>query len=449
MKNPKQLQRLLVLVSLLALLVNFICGPVMAHEKPVYEHNYYSRLFVPRPDQGAIQQILKLLINRKYSDAKLITRMIATPQAVWFVGGTPDSTEQYARDIVSRAAMQHSIPVLVTYNIPFRDCAQFSAGGATSVEQYKAWIDAIAAGLGDAQAIIILEPDSLGIIPWYTNLDGNLEWCQPAEADSATVANDRFVMLNYAIETLKANPNASVYLDGTHNAWLSVGDISQRLLRAGVQTVDGFFLNVSNFQYTANLTQYGTWVSSCIEYATVISAGDFNGCPNQYWNGGPLPSLIAQLFGEWNGVALSPQGEWSDTATDQVLNTSGINLRYANLLGAVQPTTHFVIDTSRNGQGPWLPTVSYPDPQEWCNPPGRGLGLRPSLHAGVPLLDAYLWVKIPGQSDGSCTRGRGPTGARVDPEWNRVDPTAGAWFPEMALELARKAVPPLGNPVLF
>jgi endoglucanase len=449
MKNPKQSPRLLALLSFLVLLLNFIAGPVKAQEKNFYEHNFYSRLFVPQPDQGAIQQILQLLISRNYSDAKLITRMVATPQAVWFVGGTLESTEQYARDTVNRAAIQHSIPVLVTYNIPFRDCAQFSAGGATSVEEYKDWIDAIAAGLGNSQAIIILEPDSLGIIPWYTNLDGNLEWCQPAEADSVTAANDRFTMLSYAIETLKANPNASVYLDGTHNAWLGVGDISQRLLRAGVQAADGFFLNVSNFQYSTNLTQYGTWVSNCIEYASVINAGDFSNCPNQYWNGGPLPSLIAQLFGEWNGVAMSPYGEWSDDATEQALNTSGINLRYATMLGTVQPTTHFVIDTSRNGQGPWLPTATYPDPQDWCNPPGRGLGLRPRLHTGTPLLDAYLWIKIPGQSDGSCTRGLGPTGATIDPEWDRVDPTSGAWFPEMALELARKAVPPLGNPVLF
>ena len=66
----------------------------------------------------------------------------------------------------------------------------------------------------------------------------------------------------------------------------------------------------------------------------------------------------------------------------------------------------FVVDTSRNGQGPWTPPAGvYPDPQDWCNPPARGLGTRPTAATGVPGLDAYLWVKVPDESDGSCTRG--------------------------------------------
>jgi endoglucanase len=77
----------------------------------------------------------------------------------------------------------------------------------------------------------------------------------------------------------------------------------------------------------------------------------------------------------------------------------------------------------------------YPDPQDWCNPPGRNLGLRPTADTGIGLLDAYLWVKIPGESDGDCTRGLGPAGTTVDPEWGRIDPPAGQWFPEMALDL--------------
>jgi endoglucanase len=68
------------------------------------------------------------------------------------------------------------------------------------VAEYTAWIDGFAAGIGDLPAVVILEPDGLGIIPWYTNLDGNLEWCQPAEANPATAADDRFPMLDYAVD---------------------------------------------------------------------------------------------------------------------------------------------------------------------------------------------------------------------------------------------------------
>ena len=78
--------------------------------------------------------------------------------------------------------------------------------------------------------------------------------------------------------------------------------------------------------------------------------------------------------------------------------------------------SHFVIDTSRNGAGP-------SGPGDWCNPPGRALGAFPTAQTGNPLVDAYLWVKRPGESDGPCNGG----------------PPAGTWWPEYALDLARRA----------
>jgi endoglucanase len=80
---------------------------------------------------------------------------------------------------------------------------------------------------------------------------------------------------------------------------------------------------------------------------------------------------------------------------------------------------HFVIDTSRNGLGP--------KGAEWCNPPGRGLGAPPTSQTGIPLVDAFLWIKTPGESDGEC----------------RNAPKAGRWWPRYALGLARRANPPL------
>jgi endoglucanase len=393
-----------------------------------------SGLYVPKPNDGARAQISALHRDSQHATADAIEGLIETPQAVWFTRGTAEEVEASVEATVRRA--KGSVPVLVAYNIPFRDCAQFSAGGATTVAEYNAWIDAFAAGIGDAEVIVILEPDGLGIIPWYTTVDGVLEWCQPAEADPATAASDRFAMLNHAVDRLNEQPNVSVYLDGTHSAWLNVGDNASRLIRAGVGRAAGFYLNVSNYQFSPNLVQYGTWISKCI---AMLNGGAAPGdCANQYWNGGPLPAKIAVLLGEWTGVALSNYGVWSDESDDPDLNTSGINLRYAGVDG----TTHFVIDTSRNGVGPWQPPAGvYPDAQDWCNPPDRGAGVRPTLDTGVALLDAYLWVKIPGESDGECTRGLGPGGTTVDPEWGRIDPAAGQWFPEMALDLVRNAAP--------
>ncbi|MER6676165.1 glycoside hydrolase family 6 protein [Streptomyces sp. NPDC000983] len=52
-----------------------------------------------------------------------------------------------------------------------------------------------------------------------------------------------------------------------------------------------------------------------------------------------------------------------------------------------------VIDTSRNGNG-------APADGEWCDPAGRALGRAPSLSTGEARIHAYLWVKLPGESDG-------------------------------------------------
>ncbi|MDT9700622.1 glycoside hydrolase family 6 protein [Streptomyces sp. P17] len=95
--------------------------------------------------------------------------------------------------------------------------------------------------------------------------------------------------------------------------------------------------------------------------------------------------------------------------------TNEVTKEYGRRLSRDLGGKHFVIDTSRNGNGP-LPGV-------WCNPPGRALGTPPSTETGDPVLDAYLWVKRPGESDGTCEGG----------------PDAGRWWPEYALALARNS----------
>jgi endoglucanase len=51
-----------------------------------------------------------------------------------------------------------------------------------------------------------------------------------------------------------------------------------------------------------------------------------------------------------------------------------------------------VIDTSRNGNGP--------AGSEWCDPAGRAIGIPSTDAVSDPILDAYLWIKLPGEADG-------------------------------------------------
>jgi endoglucanase len=87
---------------------------------------------------------------------------------------------------------------------------------------------------------------------------------------------------------------------------------------------------------------------------------------------------------------------------------------YGDAISAQIGGKHFVIDTSRNGLG---------SNGEWCNPPGRALGDRPTASTGDPLADAYFWIKPPGESDGTCNGG----------------PPAGEWWADYALGLAQRA----------
>ena len=378
-----------------------------------------TTFYTPPPSAGSQHQIRHLIKAHRNHAAQLIRDMVATPQAVWFTSGTPNVVKKKAREASQAAKRAHAVPTLVIYNVPGRDCSQYSSGGAGSDVAYEAWVDGFAAGLHKGQrSIVIVEPDGLA------NLPSDCPAAYPGQ-DVAALTAGRIADIRYAGEAIKAaNPAALVYLDAGHSAWHSVGDIAQRLDQAGVRDFQGFSVNVSNYQPTPQLEQYGNWIAKCIYYANNDAEGGwrlghYDYCASQYY-----PATVTD-YSTWHLT-----DEWYA----------------ANVDGAANPPTssdqlaHFVVDTSRNGQGPWTTTTVYPDKQDWCNPPGRGLGLRPTADTGADLVDALLWIKTPGQSDGQCNRGI--SGSTTDPEWGGiVDPPAGSWFARQALQLAQLAVP--------
>ncbi|WP_255952016.1 glycoside hydrolase family 6 protein [Streptomyces odontomachi] len=267
-------------------------------------------------------------------DATTLQRIARQPVAVWPAGDDPYPMMQAA---TAGASAQGSTALFVAYNIPHRDCGQHSAGGAVDAAAYERWVDRFAAAVGMARAWVILEPDAVA-----HSVDG----CTPPQ-----FRDERYRLLSDAVVRLKQQPYTKVYLDAGNPAWITdAARLAQPLAQAGIARADGFALNVSNFQTTADTVAYGH-------------------------------RLVKQLQG----------------------------------LG----TKHFVIDTSRNGNGP----LAGDRGTAWCNPPGRALGTPPTLHTGDPLVDAYLWIKRPGESDGTCRGG----------------PAAGKWWPEYALDLARGA----------
>jgi endoglucanase len=259
-------------------------------------------------------------------DAALMRRIAEQPQAIW-LGDWVRDVRAEADVIVSRAVAARAIPVLVVYNIPYRDCGLHSRGGADGGDDYRRWILDLARGLAHRPSVVILEPDGIAAID-----------CLPAR-----LRDERYVLLREAADVL-TRAGASVYVDAGNANWRQPSDMATRLRAAGIALADGFSLNVSNFH-----------------------------------------------------------------ATDA-------NVTYGDRLSRLVGGKHYVIDTSRNGRGAAVE-------REWCNAPNQALGRAPTTETGLPLVDAYLWVKTPGQSDGTCNGG----------------PRAGEWWPEYALGLSRTA----------
>jgi endoglucanase len=403
-KNPLgAVMRLKFLAFALALLAPAAIAP--AAVKP-------PTLFVD--ERSTTVQAAEKLEGAAREDALLLARI---PSATWLAYGTPEIVEAQARDVTERAAAKGQIPVLVAYNIPYRDCALYSAGGAADGVAYLAWVAGLARGVGNRQAIIVLEPDGLGVIPWHRNLAGDLEGCRPEGQDEAA-ASRRYDQLRGAVAILGALPRARVYLDGTGSSWLAPGEIASRLIRADVDKVAGFFLNVSNFESDARVVPYARWVSNCI--ALVTQGGlDPRACPSQF-SAEPFerPGSRRQI----------------DAAYDRLFAERGLKR-------TPKSQKHALIDTSRNGLGSWKPPAGrYRDAEVWCNPPGRGLGRRPTLITREAYVDGFLWIKVPGESDGECLRG---TAGPIDPERGVKAPAAGQWFAGQARELIERAEPPL------
>ncbi len=291
----------------------------------------HTRFFVPPPAAGSIPQALGLLEQHQLKNALLIVAMEETPQAVWLTSGTPSEVSAVVTKTLSEAREQRAVPLFVLYNIPDRDCGSYSAGGAQNTTDYDAWIDAVASAIGDRKVVIAVEPDALANLPSDCGYN-------PAQVNIAQATADRYTQINYAVTRLETQQRTLVYLDAGNSDWHSVGDMAVRLVNGGLKQAQGFFSNVSNFRATDYETKFDTWISECIAFANNSAdggwrVGHYDYCASQYYS--PLGTVDPTNIATW-------------IYTDQW---------YQQNLGTAVPTTHFVVDTSRNGQGPFVATA--------------------------------------------------------------------------------------------
>ena len=280
--------------------------------------------FYVDPGSAAASEVSVLRAGGQTAEATQLQTIAGQPQAIWLTDDNSGSQAAVSA-VAGTAAAAGKIPVLVTYNLPWRDYGSFSAGGASSPADYESYIDGIVSGIAQRKVVMVIEPDAL------TELS-----CLPASEQQSY-----YQLLHYAALRLSTDANAAVYVDAGNVGWESASVEAAGLNQVlGGTAAAGFAVNVSNFYSTAANVAYGT--------------------------------AISQLTGG----------------------------------------KHFVIDTSRNGGNVAAGL--------WCNPAGAALGQTPTTSTGNALVDADLWIKRPGESDGTCNGG----------------PSAGAFWLTYALQLA-------------
>ncbi|KAG6143970.1 hypothetical protein E4U38_003232 [Claviceps purpurea] len=279
----------------------------------------------------------------------------------------------------------------VVYDLPDRDCAAAASSGEFTIRndgvaKYKNYIDTIrkiVLAYSDVRIMLIIEPDSL------SNMVTNLNIAKCSKAKSAYLEG-----VNYALRQLNL-PNVAMYLDAGHAGWLGwpANQDSAAQLFAKVYKDAGSPSSLRGL--VTNVANYNGW-----DTAT----------PPRYTKGNAIYDEKHYIH------ALSPLLERHGWAGARFITDQGRAGR--------QPT----------GQTSW---------SHWCNAKGTGFGLRPSANTGDALLDAFVWVKPGGESDGTSKT----SSRRYDYHCGFEDalkpaPEAGEWFHEHFVQLLRNANPP-------
>jgi cellulose 1,4-beta-cellobiosidase len=344
----------------------------------------------------------------------------------------------------------------VIYDLPGRDCAALASNGeipTDGLDTYEhSYIDPIKNIIGNSKysgirIILIIEIDSLPNL--VTNTSGNTATskCQTMQQNGGYVTG-----IQYALSQFHTIPNVYNYIDAAHSGWLGWDSNFNPAIQlfastaqgatGGKATVDGFITDTANY---TSLTEPFLSPTQTVGGQTVSSSNFYQSNPY---------------------IAEQPYA--------QDFYTKAVAAGFSANIG-------MLIDTSRLGWGgPNRPTAAStstdlntfvnaskvdrrPARGDWCNQNGAGLGPRPQANPATHI-DAYVWIKPPGESDGSSSlipTGPDNPGGKgfdrmCDPTYggnaqNNNSPTnalpnapvSGAWFSTQFQQLMANAFPAL------
>ncbi|WP_410580977.1 glycoside hydrolase family 6 protein [Amycolatopsis sp. lyj-108] len=387
-------------------------------------------------------------------------RIANQPTGVWLdriaaIAGTSTSRglRGHLDEALRQAAGAPLVVQLVIYNLPGRDCAALASNGelkADELARYQTeYIDPIATIVADPKystlrIVNVVEIDSL------PNLVTNVT-PRPTVTPQCDVmkANGNYVKgVGYALAKLGPVANVYNYIDAGHHGWLGWDDNlgpSAALMAEAARTSGSTTANVHGF--IANTANYGALKEP---YFTVNDSVGGTSVRTSKWI-------------DWNRYV-------DELSYAQAFRQEAVRAGFSADVG-------MLIDTSRNGWGGTArPTGAGPSTTvdayvnggrtdrrihlgNWCNQSGAGLGERPKA-APEAGIDAYVWIKPPGESDGASkeipnTEGKGfdrmcdPTYTGNPRNQNNLSgalpdaPLSGHWFSAQFQELLKNAYPAL------
>lgn len=376
-----------------------------------------------------------------------LRKMRDVPSAYWIdvkskIRGTSLRTlEGILEDASSKTPAE--MVVVIWYDLPNRDCHAKASNGeicckykpdgrcdytyqadcAEGLREYKEtyadpFVEVLQAYAGRLPVAVVVEPDSL------PNLATNAD--DPRCGGEATGQAYR-EGIKYAVEQLTSKtPWVAVYLDAAHGGWLGWQDnlvsfmSTLAAMDLPVAKMRGFATNVANYQTLGELCPHEP------------DDGLRNGyCLNGRHRDAACCADPCGLAAEWN------QGN------NELNYAQALVLAARSLLGM---EAKVIIDTGRNGVADMRQDCAH-----WCNIRGAGSGVPSTEQTGAPFVDAYFWLKTPGESDG-CTEELPEGGAcpRFDADCDTPDslgsirgepraPEAGHWFDYQVKQLAEFA----------
>ncbi|MGW3038268.1 glycoside hydrolase family 6 protein [Streptomyces sp. NPDC001178] len=388
------------------------------------------------------------------------SRVADQPTAVWLdriaaingVGGGM-SLRAHLDEALKQKGSGDLVVQLVIYDLPGRDCAALASNGElgpNDLDKYKSqYIDPIASILSDSKyaglrIAAVIEPDSLPNL--VTNAGGTNTTTDACVTMKSTGNYEKGV--SYALDKLGAIPNVYNYIDAGHHGWLgwdsNLGPAVQEFAKvatsngATVNDVAGFIVNTANyspvkepnFKVTDTVNGQTVRQSKWVDWNQYVDEQSFAQAMRDKLVAAGFNSGIGMLIDTsrngWGGSA-RPTGPGPQTSVDDYVNGGRIDRRI--------------------------------HAGNWCNQSGAGLGQRPTA-APAAGIDAYVWVKPPGESDGASSavpndegkgfdrmcdptyggnarNGNNPTGALPNA------PLAGHWFSAQFQQLMQNAYPPL------